>query len=140
MQSHNPNWNRLSCQKYLLFLLRSCYLTFTGPCSVSIFQYISNEMQRYAVYLFLETSLDVSGGISTHHQEHTQLYLQYLVLVKLLLLRAAITVRSSNSMSNLEARLPGYRPTTSRVHYTTSCKHCLVLLRMDEIIIRNMLS
>jgi len=26
------------------------------------------------------------------------------------------------------------------VHYTTSCKHGLVLLRMGEIIVRNMLS
>jgi len=32
---------------------------------------------------FWKTALRVSGGISTHHQEHTQLYLQYLVLVKL---------------------------------------------------------
>jgi hypothetical protein len=46
-------------------------------------------MQRYTVYLFLETALYVSGGISTHHQEHTQLYLQHLVLFKPLLLPAA---------------------------------------------------
>jgi hypothetical protein len=30
-------------------------------------------MQRYTVYLYLETALHVSGGISTHHQEHIQL-------------------------------------------------------------------
>jgi len=30
---------------------------------------------------FWKTALHVLGGISTHHQEHTQLYLQYLVLV-----------------------------------------------------------
>ena len=30
---------------------------------------------------FCKTDLHVSGGISTHHQEHIQLYLQYLVLV-----------------------------------------------------------
>ena len=30
---------------------------------------------------FWNTALHVSGGISTHHQEHTQLYLQCLVLV-----------------------------------------------------------
>jgi hypothetical protein len=35
---------------------------------------------------------------------------------------------------------PGYRPATSWVHYTTSCKHSLVLLKMGEIISRNMLS
>jgi hypothetical protein len=26
-------------------------------------------MQRYTVYLYLETALHVSGGTSTHHQE-----------------------------------------------------------------------
>ena len=55
-----------------------------------LFQCISNKMQRYTVYLYLETALHVSGGTSTHHQEHTQLYLQHLVLVKPLLLPAAI--------------------------------------------------
>jgi len=39
---------------------------------------------------FWRTALHVSGGISTRHQEHIQLYLQYLVLVKPLLLPAAI--------------------------------------------------
>jgi hypothetical protein len=39
-------------------------------------------MQRYTVYLYLETALHVLGGISTHHQEHIQLYLQHLALVK----------------------------------------------------------
>ena len=47
-------------------------------------------MQRYTVYLFLETALHVSRGISTNHQEHTQLYLQHQVLVKSLLLPSAI--------------------------------------------------
>jgi len=40
-------------------------------------------MQRYSVYLLLETALHVSGVTSTHHQEHIQLYLQYLVIVRL---------------------------------------------------------
>jgi len=47
-------------------------------------------MQRYTVYLYLENLLHVSGCISAHRQEHTQLYLQYLVFVKPLLLPAAI--------------------------------------------------
>jgi hypothetical protein len=47
-------------------------------------------MQRYTFHLFLETALHVSGGISTHRQEHTRLYLQHLVFVKPLLLPAAI--------------------------------------------------
>ena len=42
------------------------------------------------IIYFWKTALRVSGGISIHHQEHTQLYLQYPVLVKPLLLPAAI--------------------------------------------------
>jgi hypothetical protein len=55
-----------------------------------IFQYTSNTMQRYTVYLYLETALHVSGGTTTHHQERKQLYLQHLVFVAPLLLSAAI--------------------------------------------------
>jgi hypothetical protein len=63
-----------------------------GPCNVSIFQYtcISNKLQRYTVYLYLETALHISGGISTYHQERIQLNLQQLVFVTHLLLSAAI--------------------------------------------------
>jgi hypothetical protein len=42
---------------------------------------ICNKMQRYTVYLYLETVLHISGGTSTHHQERIQLYLQHLVFV-----------------------------------------------------------
>jgi hypothetical protein len=47
-------------------------------------------MQRYTVYFYLKIALHVSGGISTHHQERIQLYLQHLVFVTPLLLSAAI--------------------------------------------------
>jgi hypothetical protein len=47
-------------------------------------------MQRYTIYLYLETALHVSGGTSTHRQEGIQLYLQHLVFVTPLLLSAAI--------------------------------------------------
>jgi hypothetical protein len=47
-------------------------------------------MQRYTVYLYLETALHVSGGTSTHHQERMQLYLQHVVFVTPLLLPASI--------------------------------------------------
>ena len=57
--------------------------------------YISNKMQRYRVYLYLETALHVSGGTSTYHQERIQLYLQHLVFVTLLLLPAAVAAGSS---------------------------------------------
>jgi hypothetical protein len=46
-------------------------------------------MQRYTVYLYLETALNVSGDTSTNHQERMQLYLQHLVFATPLLLSAA---------------------------------------------------
>jgi hypothetical protein len=69
---------------HLLILLGD--LTFMGTCIVSI----SNKMQRYSLYLYLETALHVSGGTSTYHQERLQLYLQHLVFVIPLLLSDAI--------------------------------------------------
>jgi hypothetical protein len=47
-------------------------------------------MQRYTVYLYPETALQISGGTSTHHQERIQLYVQPLVFFTPLLLSAAI--------------------------------------------------
>ena len=83
----NPLNTELNRICHLLALLGD--LTFMGPCIVSIFQYISKKMQRYTVYLYLETALHVSGGTSTHHKERIQLYLQHLVFVTPLLLSAA---------------------------------------------------
>jgi hypothetical protein len=71
-----------------------------GPYIVSIFQYISNKMQRYTVYLYLETGLHVSGGTSIHYQERKKLFLQHLVFVTPLLLSAAIEANSSNGATN----------------------------------------
>jgi hypothetical protein len=73
-----------------------------GPCILRIFQYISNKMQRYTVYLYLETALHVSGVNSTHHQERKQLCLQYLVFVTPLLLptnSSTIAAVSNNSVT-----------------------------------------
>jgi hypothetical protein len=84
----NPSYAELNPICHLLVLLGD--LTFMGPCIVNIFQYMSNKMQHYAIYLYLETTLHVSGGTSTHHQELIQLYLQHLVFVTPLLLSAAI--------------------------------------------------
>ena len=61
-----------------------------GSCIINIFQYISNKMQLYTVYSYLETAVHVSGGTSTYYQECIQLYLQHLVFVPPLLLPAAI--------------------------------------------------
>jgi hypothetical protein len=84
----NPLNAELNPICHLLVLLGD--LTFMGRCIVSIFQYISNKMQRYTVYLYLETALGVLGGTCTHHQERIQLYLQHLISVTPLLLSAAI--------------------------------------------------
>jgi len=51
-------------------------------------------MQRYTVYLYLETALHVSGGTTTHHHERKQLYLQHLVFDRPLLLPADIATGS----------------------------------------------
>jgi hypothetical protein len=84
----NPLNVELNPSCHFLVLLGN--LTFMGACIVSVFQYISNKMQRYIVYLYVETPLHVSGGTSTDHQERIQLYLQHLVFVTPLLLSAAI--------------------------------------------------
>ena len=70
---------------YLLHNKHMTNLRFMAPCLVNIFQYISNKMHLYTVYLYLEIALQVSGGTSTHHQERIQLYLQHLVFVTPLL-------------------------------------------------------
>ena len=61
---------------------------------------MSNKMQLYTVYLYLETALIVSGVTSTYHQERIQLYLQHLVFVTPLLLSACIAAGSSNGVTN----------------------------------------
>jgi len=50
-------------------------------------------------------------------------------------------LRSARLWYNAPTMLPaGHQQAVSSVHYSTSCKHSLALLRMGEIIARNMLS
>jgi hypothetical protein len=58
-------------------------------------------MQRYTVYLYLETAPHVSGGTSTHHLERIQRYQQHLVFVTPLLLLAAIVEEFETGLSVL---------------------------------------
>jgi hypothetical protein len=51
--------------------------------------YIQQNATLHSLF-YLKTALHVSGGITTHHQERKQLYLQHLVLVTPLLLPTAI--------------------------------------------------
>ena len=67
--------------------------TLCSPC-------ISNKMQRYTVYLYLETALHVSGGTTTHHRKRKQLYLRHLLFTTPLLLPTAIAAGSSNGVIN----------------------------------------
>ena len=46
-----------------------CALTFMGPRIANVFSGITNEMQRYTIYLSLWNALHVSGHSSAHHQE-----------------------------------------------------------------------
>jgi len=55
----------------------------------NILIYIQQDATLQSLF-YLETSLQVSGGTTTHHQEGKQLYLQHLVIVTSLLLSAAI--------------------------------------------------
>jgi hypothetical protein len=80
----NPLNAELNPICHLLVLLGD--LTFMGTRILSVFQHIFNKMQRYTIYLYLETALRISGGTSTHHQEGIQLYLQHLVFITPLLL------------------------------------------------------
>jgi hypothetical protein len=57
----NPLNAELNPIYHLLILLGD--LTFMGTCIVSL----SNKLQRYTVYLYLETALHVSGGTSTRN-------------------------------------------------------------------------
>ena len=58
-----------------------------------LLKFIPMYIQQDAILhslLYPETALQVSGGISIHHQERIQLYLQHLIFVTPLLLPAAI--------------------------------------------------
>jgi hypothetical protein len=55
----------------------------------NILIYIQKDAILYSLF-YLETALHISGGTSTHQQDHKQLYLQHLVFVTPLLLPAAL--------------------------------------------------
>jgi hypothetical protein len=51
--------------------------------------YVQQDVTLRSLF-YLETAVHVSGGTTTHHQEHKQLYLQHLVFVTPLLLPATV--------------------------------------------------
>ena len=64
---------------------------FRARYTTSLFLYIYIYIQQDQTLHFwiVETAVHVSGGVSTHHPEHTQMYLQHLTLVKPVLPPAA---------------------------------------------------
>jgi len=78
--------------KFLWQLHSYCYCVFNAHGSVhrnNILIYIQQDATLHSLF-YLETTLHVSGGTTTHYQERIQLYLQHLVFVTRLLLFAAI--------------------------------------------------
>jgi hypothetical protein len=73
----NPLNAELNPICHLLVLLGD--LTFMGPCIVSIFQYISNKMPRYIVYLYMEVVCAPDDGWK-YHPKHVE---QFSVINKL---------------------------------------------------------
>jgi hypothetical protein len=67
--------------------------------NILIYSYIQQDVTFHSLF-YLETALHVSGGTSTHHKEHKQLYLQHLVFVTPLLLSVARAAGSSNGVKN----------------------------------------
>jgi hypothetical protein len=76
----NPLWHHLTL---ILLIWR------IGRALNSIPIYIQHDATLHSL-LISGTALLVSGGISTHHQERIQLYLQHMVFVTPLLLSDAI--------------------------------------------------
>ena len=66
------------------------YFNFHGSVHrKNIIIYIQQDATLHNLF-YLETTLHVSGGTTTYHQERKKLYLQHLVFVTPLLLPAAI--------------------------------------------------
>ena len=101
-----------------------------GRMTSTLFQYVSNKMQRYTVYLYLEISVRVSGGISTHRQEHTQLYLMHPLFVKPLLLEELELLCISNS-STIAAGSSNGLPSTRCCRYSCVCSWWWVKIPLE---------
>jgi hypothetical protein len=81
-------------------VITRCYFNVYGSVHrKNILIYVQQDATLHSLF-YLETAQHVSGGISIHHQEHKQMYLQHLVFVTPLLLPAAIAAGSSNGVKN----------------------------------------
>jgi hypothetical protein len=108
----------LSCKKMLK-------IEFNIHVSVrrnSILIYIQQGPTLHSLF-YMETTLHVSGGIITHHEERKQLYLQHLVFVTRLLLSAAIVeeLELVCVCCGWRTTLPRYQPAATYVCNLRSC-------------------
>jgi len=93
-------------------------------------------MQQYSVYLYLQTALHVSGGISTHHQELILLYLQYLASGNLSwawrsrLVAVKVSVMPDTVDTVMWAPDDGWRSHPKHVGQSADVNNCILLLLM----------
>jgi len=80
-------FNKLSEKCIFNIFMGVCY--FPAEYGNGVLIYIQQDATLHSLF-YLRTALHVSGGTTTHQQEHKQLCLQHLVFVKLSLLIAAI--------------------------------------------------
>ena len=86
-------------------------------------------------YLYLETAVHVSGGISTHHQEHTTVFTASDACHTV---TATSRYRGSWISSSISFTIA--TGSSNGVTSTRCCRYSLVLLKMGKVISRNMLS
>ena len=80
--------------------VRNLEFNIHGPVhSKNILIYIQQDATLHSLF-YLETALHVSGGTTTHHQEHKQLYLQHLVELELRSNSSTIAAYSNNGVTN----------------------------------------
>jgi hypothetical protein len=110
-----------------------------GPYVVRIFLYIQQDATLHSLF-YLETALHVSGGTSTHHQEHKQLCLQHPLFVTLLLLPAAIVEVRHPQHTQTSSNSSTIAADSSNGVTNTRCRRysCFAFLMMGGGTTRNM--
>jgi len=103
-----------------------------------LYNEVSNQKdtKMFRLLIFFKLALHVLGDRFGHPQEHFWLYTQLFGTMHWHCCRQVPRAPVGSSVPPH----PAYQPAASSVHYTTSCKHSLVLLRTGEIIARNTLS
>jgi len=101
----------------------------------------------YCVWQVFKTPTIISNNPVFCNQDLQHIFLEYTLHTRSSANCAGSYVAASIANININSQLNATirdavtsRPAASPVHYTTSCKHSLLLLRMGKIIARNMLT